>query len=290
MVIATRGRPALLAETVRHTVLNMSRSSSAMLICIDDDDGPTLDSIRLLPKDDRIVVSVKPREDSRGEKYDRALTEAPADVYLPAVDCAPILTPAFDQIIINAARIFPDGIGCVYTPMANQFFPGLQAITARMVQHLGHIYSHDYPFWFVDHELDDIARMVGRYCVCPNIHVASAGLRPAKTIRMRDLAFWASYFDTATLARRTAASQILNAPDFEETEWRKVVMANWFHVVEARTHGIIANLHQNAKAIEAERGESGPPDEGYLRIKALAETKMEGMLAVQKVVRGMDGA
>ena len=197
MIIATRGRPELLAQTIEHTLPNISRDDTRVLICADDDDHPTIESFRKLSPDQRMTISVKPREDSRGEKYDRALIEAPADIYLPAVDCAPILTPGFDQIIINAARLFPDEIGCVYTPMVNASFPGLQAVTTKMVEKLGHIYSHEYPYWFIDHELDDIARMIGRY-VCVDVNVSTAPMRPARTIRMWDLAWWTSYFDAMT--------------------------------------------------------------------------------------------
>ena len=281
MIVPTRGRPNLLLETLAHTILNVSREDTKILICVDDDDKPTIDALGRLPQDDRVRVSIKPREDSRGEKYDRALTEAKADVYLLAVDCAPVLTPAFDQHIINAARLFPDGIGCVYTPMANASFPGYQAPTARLVEKLGYIYNPEYPYWFVDHELDDICRMIGRH-VCVDIDVSTAPLRPAKTIRMHDLAFWTSYFDVMTLERRLKARDIINSTDFESPDWLKQVLCNSYQPIEARSYWINNNVRTNAAAIEAQRGETAPPDEGYLRAKAKADKKLIEVFAALK--------
>lgn len=281
MIIATRGRPALLKETLEHTLPNLSRDDSKILVCVDDNDNDTIGEIRLMPRDDRLQFCIRPREDSRGEKYDRALTLAPADVYLPAVDCAPVLTPAFDQAIINAARLYPDGIGCVYTPMVNASFPGLQAITAGMVAKLGYIYNPDFPFWFIDHELDDIARMIGR-CVIVDIDFRPWLTRPSKTIRLRDLVFWTKYFDLMTLERRHKARAIIDSVDFEEAQWRKAIMRDWYEPIEARSYSINEHVRNNAAAIEAQRGDSGPPDEGYLRAKAKAEQKILAVYAAMK--------
>ena len=223
------------------------------------------------------MVSVKKREDSRGEKYDRALTEAPADVYLPAVDCAPFVSEGFDVAILEKARLFPDGIGCVYTPMVNASFPGLQAPTAKLVEKLGHIYNHEYPFWFIDHELDDISRMIGRF-VFANVKFEPRPYRPGTTIRLRDLEFWTAYYDLMSIERRAKAREIIMGKDFQSPQWLKEVLANSYQVVEARSRNINAGVRNNAKAIEAQRGDPNPPDEGYLRAKAKAVIKMNDLL------------
>lgn len=281
MIIPTRGRPNLLLETLAHTILNVGRDDTRILICVDDDDKSTIECLGQLPTDDRVKVSIKPREDSRGEKYNRALAEAEADVYLLAVDCAPILTSGFDQAIINAARLFPDGIGCVYTPMANASFPGYQAPTAGLVAKLGYIYNPEYPFWFVDHELDDICRMIGRY-VCVDVDVQTSAMRPAKTIRLRDLEFWTRYFDLMTMERRLKARAIINAVDFECPQWMKAIMRDWYQPIEARSYWINNNVRNQAAEIEAQRGETAPPDEGYLRAKAKADKKLIEVFAALK--------
>jgi glycosyltransferase involved in cell wall biosynthesis len=278
MVIATRNRPELLLRTVMDTLPNVSRKDTRILLAVDDDDQETIDCLKRLPKDDRLMVSVKPREDSRGEKYDRALTEATADVYLPAVDCAPIVTPAFDQKIINAARMFEDGIVCVHTPMVNGHFPpGLQAFTAEWVRQFGYIYNHEYPFWFIDHEADDIARLLCRY-VPVDVRVNTAEMRPATTIRLRDLAFWADYYNKMTLERRLKVRQIINSKDFDGPPELKIALCNNYECVEQRSYMINNSVIANAAAIEAQRGDKSPPDAGYLRAKAKAEQKLARLL------------
>lgn len=281
MVIATRGRPEKLLETVRHTALNMSRDDTKLLICVDDDDQPTIDALPSLRMcDERITVSVKPREDSRGEKYDRALKEAKADVYLPAVDCAPILTPAWDQKIINVARLYEDGICCVHTPMVNAggFPPALQAFTAKWVEKIGYIYNYEYPFWFIDHEADDMARLMCRYLPV-QIEVSTAPMRPKKTHRLRDLVFWTTYYDEMTLERRKKAHAIVMSEDFQASPVDKLAILNNYVVTEQRSYGINAWVRANAAAIEKDRGEEGPPDPGYLRALKRAETKLEQVRA-----------
>ncbi len=279
--IISRGRPGLLLDTVNQTLPNISRDDTTLFVALDEDDAAGRSCIDKMPADNRVKVSVKPREDSRGEKYDRALVEAPADVYLLGVDCAPLLTPAFDQIIVNAARLFPDGIGCVYTPMANASFPGYQAPTAKLVEKLGCTYNHEYPYWFIDHELDDICRMIGRY-VCIDIDVDLKRRRPDNTQRMWDLAFWTAYFDVMTLERRARARAIIKSEDFECPAWQKIVLCNSYQPIESRSHWINSNVRAQAAEIEAQRGEKDPPDEGYKRAKARAEAKLLDLYAAIK--------
>lgn len=288
----TRGRPDRLVKTVKETLPFVANSQTKLHIAVDDDDKPTLEVLdSLAALDDRIVIDVRPREDSRGEKADRALTTAPADVYLAAHDCAPILTPAFDQVIINAARLFPDGIGCVYSPMANANFPAYQAPTAKLVEKLGGIYSREYPYWFIDHDLDDICRMIGRY-VFVDIKVHHSD-RPGKTHRLRDLRFWTCYFDAMTLERRNRAKAIVDSPDFESPDWLKEVIKTWHPIVEARSLWLHSHIRDGVMVIDGQsrnscdmieqsRGEDGPPDAGYLRMKRAAEIKLASVYAELK--------
>lgn len=273
VIVTTRERPHQMVETVGRTLNNVTLKDTTILVCADSDDPMTLRMLKVLPDSPHIKVSVKQREDSRGEKYDRALTEAPADVYLPAHDCVPILTKGFDRIILNATAVYPDGIGCVYTPMANASFPGLQAITAKMVEKIGYIYNHEYPFWFIDHELDDIARMIGRF-VFVDVELSIQPMRPSKSIRLRDLAFWTTYFDAMTLERRKIAHRIIDDPEFKSPGWLKGVLKEQHQAVEARSYWVNGQVRAMAEQIEQERGSDGPPDAGYLRAKAAAEKKL----------------
>jgi hypothetical protein len=279
--IATRGRPELLAYTLKNTLPNIKRPTTVLMVSVDEDDEPT---VAMTKSTDwamsQVHWSIRPREDSRGEKYDRALTVAPADVYLPAVDCAPIVTPGFDQLILDRAALFPDGVGVVRTPYINNVFPpALQAVTAGFVELMGYIYNPEYPFWFIDHEVHDMARLIGRYLEAP-VEVQTQQTRPAKTIRLRDVSFWATYYDLMALERRAKARKIVSG--LQDPEWVKAHLRDNYHGIEHEARQINDTVRRNAAAIEAQRGDGGPPDEGYLRAKAKAEAKLDRLLSALK--------
>lgn len=275
--VISRGRPELLRETIAKTLPNITRTDTTLMVSLDDDDPASLEAMRTLgvgdAKHPALGVHVGPREDSRGEKYDRALKMAPADVYLPAVDHSPIVTPGFDERIVEAASIWPDGIGVVYTRMCDELVPLLQAPTARYVELMGYIYSHDYPYWFIDHEMADIAWMIGR------INFADVWLdprkRPNQTIRMRDVEFWCDFYDRTEILRRVKAREIIAVLDIPE--WQKKQQSTWWQLLKNRSEARHNRVRGGAKALMENRGEDGPADEGYLRIKAKAEKRLSDL-------------
>jgi hypothetical protein len=83
------------------------------------------------------------------------------------------------------------------------------------------IYPEIFPYWFVDHWLDDVARMIGRISYA---EVAVKMDAKPPTQGMREPAFWAYLFDATTEERREIARKIIDSPDFQETEWRKKLL------------------------------------------------------------------
>jgi hypothetical protein len=273
--LISRGRPELLLRTVRRTAVNMALPETTFMVSLDNDDPTvTADLVdQLNDVDSRMLVSVRAREDSRGEKYDRALIEAPADIYLPTCDYSAMTTKGFDRLVVEAAQDFPDGYGMVYTHMANMSFPAYQAMTAKLVARMGYIYPHYFPFWFIDHWADDLARMIDRIAYA-DIACAPEPVNNGqhKTIGMRDLEFWTWLFDAARLHKRRQALDIINAPDFTETEWRKKLLARNVHLIEWRSYAINQMVRNEVQQIEAARGGvESEPDERYMRIKAKAD-------------------
>jgi hypothetical protein len=264
--IATRGRPEQLRATLERTLPNMVRDDTVLLVAIDDDDAETIAAIDTFPIDPRLKYSVKPREDTRGPKHDRCLTEAPADVYLVGHDCAPFITPGFDQMVVDAAARFPDGIGCVYGQMANASFPQFQAPTAKMVELMGYIYPGHFPFWFIDHWLDDLARMIGRFWVVP-VEMDHQATRPQKTIGLNDLVFWCNFYDALAVERRQVAERILK--EMQEPAWRKKMLRDGWDSIDYRSRWVNNTVRVNAEALEADRGGS-PRDARYGRAKLAA--------------------
>lgn len=271
--LATRGRPALLKDTLERTLANMRQESTRLLVSIDDDDVTTLTRFRELPNDDRVRYSILPREDSLGAKYNRILG-TPADVYLAMVDYAPHITPDFDTKILDAAASFPDGIGVVYNRLANLSFPEINAVTTKLAQKMGFFYPPHFPYWFIDHWLDDIARMIDRIAYA-NVKIDTTK-RPG-TMDRREPAFWATFFDATSAIRRKTAFDIIGSKDFQEPAWRKKLLLRNAPLIDQRS--IMVN--NNVRGIAAEWGKAAPPeavDDRYKRVKAAAITMLKKTL------------
>jgi hypothetical protein len=164
--------------------------------------------------------------------------------------------------------------------MVDELVPYLQAPTAKYVAKMGYIYSHEYPFWFIDHEMADIALQICRISFA-DIKVDTSH-RPKNTMRLRDLDFWTAYFDLMGLDRRKKAQDIINSDDFEGPDWLKGQLLEWYRLTEIRSIQRNSRVRQWAKQTEQARGDGGPPDEGYLRAKARAEQKVQQLLAAIK--------
>lgn len=268
--LATRGRPKLLEESVRVLLDKATRSDTRIVVSLDTDDWGSLDALRGLD-DQRVIRSVEMRPDTIAAKWNRALA-FPANVYLAWADDVIVTTHGFDQRIVDAAARFPDGIGVVYGPLINASFPGIQAPTRGLINQLGYMYPEKFPYWFVDHWIDDIARLIGR------ISYADVDLlekRPG-TLEFREPAFWATYFDAHRLTRRNIARSIIAKLD--DPEWRKECLLAGHQLVEYRSKWINDNVRAIAPASEAHMG-AGAADERYLRLKRAALKELPDLIA-----------
>src|SRR5882672_1587271 len=153
--LITRGRPTRLLDTVTRTLANIVNPNTVLMVSVDLDDAPSTDILVASPVADKIKINFAQREDTLGAKYNRAL-QIPADIYMPMVDHTVPVTMGFDQLILDAASLFPDGIGAVHTQMANASFAAYNALTAKWVEITGEIYPTYFPYWFVDHWTDDL--------------------------------------------------------------------------------------------------------------------------------------
>lgn len=275
--LATRGRPEILIDTIERTLANVTRIDTRFLVSADDDDEPTIDALRpYMVRDNGIDVSIEPREDSLGGKYNRALKLFPdADVYLAMVDYAPHITYGFDERILDAARQFPDGIGVVFNWFANLSFPQINAVTKKLVDLMGCIYPECFPYWFVDHWLDDIARMIDRIAFA-DVHVdlSKRTVSPGKpwTQEMREPDLWATCFDMMVLERRELAFRIID--ELTEPAWRKAMLKRNHPLVEHRSF----ILNQIVRNDMAGLGVQGEMPERYQRIRTEVKAKVADLL------------
>src|ERR1700731_1208317 len=120
ILLTARSRPELLRYTVETTVPNIHDQDTRLIIAVDEDDPETtVEAWSLEKRYPCVEASVKERECGLGQKVNRVLTIAPADVYLHMTDYQPHVTPGFDLKIMEAASVFPDNIGVVFNHMAN---------------------------------------------------------------------------------------------------------------------------------------------------------------------------
>lgn len=263
--LTTRGRPDRMLDTVVRTLPRMALRNTRLVISVDDDDEATKQVLHQLPKDRRIIPCIKPREDSLGEKYNRIL-KYPADVYMSMADYGAAVTPGFDQRILDAAALFPDNIGCVFGPMANASFSNIYGVTHGLVKQMGWLYPPYFPFWFVDHWVDDVARLIDRISFA-DVQFDYSSKPP--TQELRDLQFWTTVFDVCRLVRRKSAQDIIRSKDFKEPKWRKKLLLGHYPLTEFRSQSINDYIRGVADAMEAGSG-AGPGGARYGRLKTKA--------------------
>lgn len=250
--------------TVQRTLPNIVRGDTVLMVSIDEDDEPTREAATLFPSEAPIVVDVRPREDALGEKYNRVLDRW-AEIYLPMVDYCPQITHGFDRKIVEAANRFPDGIGVVYGHMANFSFPNTQAVTRNLVNMMGYLYPPYFPYWFVDHWVDDIAKLIDRISFADvQIDVMR---KDHGTQERRDLQFWTTFYDAGRIVRRRMAREIVESPKFLDAQWRKDITLAAHPLIEFRSQWINDSVRSDAANIGESEGDGG---ERYQRIKAKA--------------------
>ena len=272
--LATRGRPGQLLQTVAQNLRCFSRENTVLLLGVDDDDKPTIEALNhATVLDKRVKVNIKPREDTVAGKWNRALEE-PADVYLVTADDDPIITPEADAKLLKAAEIYPDGIGMVRGHMTSVSFSSVYGLTAKFVETLGYIQPELFPYWFVDHWTDDLARMIGRETF---VDVATDQSKAGKTMELREPAWWATFYDAAYPLRHEEARKIIERPDFATRGWQRQSLLNSFMAVTQRSRWINQNVRAMATQLEGWAGLT-LKDERYQRVRTTAVDMLPHLL------------
>jgi hypothetical protein len=286
--LATRGRPQQLMETISRSMQNWSEPGTVMMVQLDADDAATIAHLNanaphawfVGPEGPRVLLNVQQREDTIAAKWNRALS-LPADLYLVAADDDPYVTPGYDAKLLEAATRFPDGIGMVYGHMANASFSGVVAPTRKLAEKMGYIFPEYFPYWFVDHWTDDVARLIDRIAFAD---VTTDQSKAGRTQEMREPAWWATWFDAAYLMRRKTAASIIDGADFVESDWRKKILSEHAPLIEYRSRWINNNVRQMAPQLVAGAGHLSLKEERYQRVRQKAADM------IPQLLDGMDPA
>lgn len=260
--IATRGRARLASWTATETLRNVREEGTKIIVLADQDDDL---SEMALPEG--VMLSVQQREDSVGGKWNRMLEYRPADVYLAMCDYRAQSTPGFDTEILQKSSLFTDGIGCVVQHMANLSFPCYQAVTHRMASIMGGVYVEHFPYWFVDHWLDDICKMTGRYVFANSDTTLLPRPGSGGTQDFREPGFWATLYDALYRERESVAEKLMSEMEITDSQ-RNILRAQWPLVHQRST--MINNL---VRVMEG----NAPFDERYIRIRERGISKLHGI-------------
>jgi hypothetical protein len=250
----TRGKPDRLAEFVSESIRNSVLDTTRFVIGIDDDDT---DSLSLAADHDKIIISVAPREDALGAKYNRCAKAYDADIYVMGLDDVAISTPGWDEKLAEAASVFPDGIGCVYFGKEphGESLPSMQAATKRLVDLMGFFVVPHFPFWWGNTSLDEIAHMIGRVV---EVDIETRYPTTFDKPQRRDILFWAKFFDDTRPWREKIAERVLR-------EIRKPLM----QAFEQRNSRL--RDPRFAQAVERDLSADVPLDSRHARLRQQAE-------------------
>lgn len=272
--IASRGRP----EELKHTLMAAHRLATEPMtqfnVAIDTDDT-TMYNWSNRYNDPAVWYCCAERENSLGAKYNRAsgLASNNATVYVLGVDDAHLASPGWDRKLLDAAAKFQDGIGVIYWGDRKGAFqlPDGMAVTKGWIETVGFFMPEHFPFWWHDTWVDELARMTGRW-VWEDLaweKYGSSEVNGHKTTRLREVSWWAKFFDDTRPKRMLKALDMLTTLDYPDWLRSQLIseLGNTCRVLEDRNRLLRGRGHEFERNYGAEAGD----DPGYERLKRAAE-------------------
>ncbi len=275
--IACRGRSGELADIVAETIDRTELPDTKIVVALDDDDPFSVDVVNMLQGlPDKFIVSIAPREDSLGAKYNRAAAAYDADLYVLLADDMQIVTLGWDRKFAEAAALSTDGIFCIYfgnTPWPSPM-PAAYAVSRKLVDMMGFFMCPHFPFWWHDTTLYEIIEFIGR-SVYVDIQI-SYEHNKNKTRGMRDVNHWASLFAALRPQRWEIAERIIDNPENIDSPLRKTELRHRANQMSDRLHAFDASNREPARGqvLETVQGYDAPNDERYQRIYQASQKLM----------------
>lgn len=266
--IASRGHPKDLLTVIKSIDDNAyDPEKTTIAVALDDNDSTNPEP----PKTRcNLLWSVDPQEDSLGAKYNRAQMISPQDTefYVLGADDNIFSTKNWDDIIRAHANLYDGQAGLVYFGRLDGSLPTQMAISHHFVKVQGWLFPPYWPFWFHDTWIDEIGHMTNRILWAP-IPIQEIGGR-GKTRGLREVTFWAEFFETLRPMRELIACEIsekFNPP------WLDAILKQKTEIFRKYFASRTYNLRDPATAVSFERRMSvdAGPSERYNRIKSAAE-------------------
>lgn len=270
--IASRGRPEELRATIAKAQAAAAFPRTTFFsVAIDSDDESQDRGEYLWP----ICCGVGAREDSLGAKYNRAVRTTPSEtsVFVLGVDDAALVSPGWDRRLLDAASQFKDGIGVIYWGERRGLFclPDGIAVTRGWIEKVGYFCPEHFPFWWHDTWIDELARMTGRF-VWADVKWEKHGASEVgghKTTRMREVSWWARFFDATRPQRLAKALDMLCSLDYPE--WLRSQLISELHGTGGALRQRNSLLVERGAQFEQRYGAEYADDPGYDRLKRAAE-------------------
>lgn len=223
LIMATRGRPESLQEVFAALKTTTAQPHKVLLwLYVDEDDAITRKAIESGALSDagvKVNWHIGPNTSGLCETQ-HALWRSSgktAEIYMILADDICFITSGWDDIIRDTSAKFTNGIflACPYDPTSADTctYP---IFGWRWLETLQHIFPGHFPYWWDDRWVHQIGEMAGCYVRLP------IDLRPirgkGKTRRMRDLPFWARFFQLTLDERKYSAKKIIDAMNLTPEE------------------------------------------------------------------------
>jgi hypothetical protein len=217
ILMATRGRPEMLAEEIESLKLNTLNKAKVHLWCyVDDDDKILLDAIAANKFPDPgfpIHWHVGPRPGALGLCH-QALWHASgrkSEIYTISVDDVRFDTHGWDEVVRGAFTDCRDGVLLAFAHDPNAPQATFPYIGWGFLLTLGYekIFPGIFIYWFDDKWIEQIAVMAGR-CVKVPVTMNPIGDK-GLTQRMRCVPFWTRFCQLLVVERKDSSQKLINA-------------------------------------------------------------------------------
>lgn len=281
VVIPTRGRPEQLWQAVT-SLVEAARDPARIdvLIGVDDDDAATVRafavgyeftdwSTTICGAPTRFIAA--PRPDTLGAVTNNLAAKATGDIIMAFPDDFKI-SQGWDEALIHASNWAGDSPAAFYpNDPTHPDFPSIFAVNRAWLETVGFLCAPWFPYWFADTWIYEVG-FLSRRLIQFHATVGDFASR-GETIGLRDIAFWAQFFEAMRPFRERQAMEIAKRSGSYGSEAERALAFNT-HRGEL-THAS-EWLAAQAPRFETHYGaETGPPSDRYLRAKKAAQEFLE---------------
>jgi hypothetical protein len=220
IIMATRGRPQMLAEVFASLKANTAKTDLVSIwLYVDQDDTVTreaIDSGKLSDAGIRVNWHFGSQTAGLCETQHTLWRNSgrTAEIYMVSCDDACFSTRGWDDVLRETAAKFPDGIflASPHDPMTADTctYP---IFGWRWLDTIGGMFPGHFPYWYDDRWVHQIGEMTGRFAWLSIVMQPIRG--KGKTRRMRDLPFWARFFQLALDERKDSARKLIDAMNLD---------------------------------------------------------------------------